>query len=162
MATYRVIGKGEEGKHFDDNARDSVIAYCLQKKKTPHHLFGGRAINIENAAFEMDTLSSLYNNNEKVRLRHSVISFDSSDHINLKGIEGFAKAAVNYFGDRYQIIYSVHEDTEHYHVHLVMNQVSYLDGRKYTGTRKEHYDFINYMRSYTKPYGISFNPVSED
>ena len=164
MATYRVIGKGEHNKYFDNNARQDVIAYCFQPNKTTHSYTGGRAVNIDRAAqaaFETNTLAQLYNNDDRVRLRHSVISFDTSENITPNQAAEIADAAIRYFGDKYQILYSVHEDAEHIHAHIVMNQVSFLDGRKYQGTRKEHYDFINYMKNVVRPYGIDFIPVSD-
>ena len=61
---------------------------------------------------------------KQVRLRHSVISFDEGDHITAAQAAEIAEQAVRYFGDQYQILYSVHEDAEHIHAHVVMNQVS--------------------------------------
>ena len=161
MAIYRVIGKGEDNKYFDDRARDDVIEYCLREAKTPHTYLGGRAVNIDNAAFEMTSLAQFYGNDEKVRLRHSIISFDDTDNISPAQAAEIAEDAVKYFGDEHQVLYSVHEDANHVHIHMVMNQVSYLDGHKYRGTKKEHYDFINYMKNIVRPYGIDFTPVSD-
>lgn len=161
MATYRVIGKGESNKYYDNDARRDVIAYCLQELKTPHSYIGSRAVNIDNAVSEMNALARLYDNDERVRLRHSIISFDTSEHITPTQAAEIADAAIRYFGDEYQILYSVHEDAAHVHAHIVMNQVSYQDGHKYRGTRKEHYDFINYMKRVIQPYGASFIPVND-
>jgi hypothetical protein len=163
MATYKVIGKSEDGKYFDSQAREDVIAYCLQGKKTPHSYIGSRAVNIEQAAMEMETLAQLYNNDTKVRLRHSIISFDTSENITYAQAAEIADAAIRYFGDEYQILYSIHEDTDHVHAHIVMNQVSYIDGHKYYGTKAQHHGFIDYMRKVVRPYGISsFIPVSDN
>lgn len=161
MATYRVIGKGEAKKYYDDDARRDVIAYCLREDKTPHSYIGDRAVNVDNAVSEMNALARLYDNDERVRLRHSIISFDTSENITPAQAAEIADAAICYFGDEYQILYSVHEDAAHVHAHIVMNQVSYQDGHKYRGTRKEHYDFIQYMEHVVLPYGISFIPVND-
>lgn len=161
MATYKVVGKGEDKKYFDDSALSDVISYVLRDSKTPHANYGSRAVNIENAAFEMNTLAELYSKDNGVRLRHSVISFDSGDHISLVQAAWIAEQAIRYFGDQYQILYGVHEDAAHIHAHIVMNQVSYIDGHKYQGTRKQHYDFINYMKGIVRPYKIPFTPVSD-
>ena len=34
MATFKVIGKGEDGKYFDDLALKDVINYVLNPQKT--------------------------------------------------------------------------------------------------------------------------------
>ena len=43
-----------------------------------------------------------------------------------------------------------------------MNQVSYVDGKKYSGTKKEYYDFIYYLKDICAEYDISFIPVTRD
>ena len=161
MATYRVIGKGEYNKYCDDDARRDVIDYCLKKSKIPHAYIGARAVNINNAAFEMTALAKVYDKDERVRLRHSIISFDKSEHITASQAAEIADKAIRFFGDRHQIIYAVHEDAEHVHIHMVMNQVSFRDGKKYHGTKKDHYDFVKYMKNEVRPYGINFIPVSD-
>lgn len=162
MAVYKVVGKGENGKYFDDQALHDVISYALRDNKTPNAYVGSRAVNIDNAEFEMSTLTQLYNKDKGVRLRHSIISFDTEDKISPAQAARIAEAAIQYFGSAHQIIYSVHEDAAHVHAHIVMNQVSYIDGHKYQGTRKEHYDFISYMNGIVRHYGIPFVPVSDN
>ena len=162
MATYKVAGKGEDQKYFDDHARHNVISYVLRENKTPHSYCGSRAVNIDNAEFEMNTLAKLYNKDEGVRLRHSIISFDTNDNISPAQASEIGEKAIRFFGDQHQILYSVHEDAAHVHIHIVMNQVSYIDGHKYQGTKKEHYDFINYMKGVVRPYMIPFVPVSDN
>lgn len=162
MAAYKVIGKGENGKYFDDKAWHDVISYALRESKTPNSYVGSRAVNIDNAEPEMSILARLYNKTKGVHLRHSIISFDESDNITSAEAAKIAAAAIQYFGDQYQIIYSIHEDAAHVHAHIVMNQVSYTDGHKYQGTKKEYYGFINYMNGIVQPYGIPFVPVSDN
>lgn len=162
MATYKVIGKGQDGKYFDDAARRDVINYCQQEYKTPSALMGSRAVSLGNAAFEMETIARLYNNDHKLRLRHSIISFDERDHISPAQAAQIAEAAIRYFGNEFQVLYAIHEDAGHIHAHIVMNQVSYVDGHKYHGSRAEYYAFVGYMKTVVRPYHILFIPVSGD
>ena len=159
MATYKVIGLGQDGKYMDDYSREDVIAYILRNDKTPHHCIGSAAVNVYHALQEMTLLAQAFHKDTGLRLRHSVISFENCERIGLKEAEQIARLAIAYYGGAYQIIYAVHEDAEHLHIHLVMNSVSYLDGKKYHGDKKDYYGFINYMRSVVRPYGIPFYPV---
>lgn len=138
MATYKVIGKGQNGKYTDDAARESVISYCMTPCKVKHGCMGSRAVDLEHAAEEMQWLANLYHNDKRVRLRHCVISLGNKERISLEDAREIAEYAIDFFGRDYQIIYCIHEDTEQLHIHTVMNQVSYQDGRKYSGTRKQH------------------------
>ena len=77
MATFKVIGRGQDGKYMDDYAREDVIAYVLQNDKTPHHCIGGAAVNVYNALQEMTLLARPFHKDTGLRLRHSVISFEN-------------------------------------------------------------------------------------
>ena len=162
MATFKVIGKGEDGKYFDNDAFNDVINYVFSDYKIPHKCIGGYGVHIENAAEQMEIVTSVYNKNSGVRLRHFIISFSDADCISLPEAYQIADAAARYFADRHQIIFAIHEDTFHLHIHFVMNQVSYIDGLKYSGKKSEHYDFIYYMWNVCSQYGIDFIPVSDE
>ena len=159
MATFKVIGLGQDGKYMDDYSREDVIAYVLRNDKTPHHCIGGAAVNVYNAFQEMTLLAQAFYKDSGLRLRHSVISFENSENIGINEVDQIARHAIAYYSGAYQIIYAVHEDAEHLHIHLVMNSVSYLDGKKYHGDKKDYYGFINYMKSVVGSYGIPFYPV---
>ena len=161
MATFKVIGKGEDGKYFDDLALKNAINYILNPIKAKSRMIGAYGVQIEYAAQQMEFVSRAYNNYDKLRLRHFIISFADNDCILPCDAIYIAQRAAEFYANRYQIIFGIHEDADHLHVHFVMNQVSYLDGRKYSGSKKEHYDFVNYMKDVCYSFGIDFIPVSE-
>ena len=161
MATFKVIGKGEDGKYFDDRALNNVINYVLDPIKAKSRMIGAYGVQVEFAAQQMELVSRAYNNYDKLRLRHFIISFADNDCILSCDAIYIAQRAAEFYANRYQIIFGIHEDADHLHVHFVMNQVSYLDGRKYSGSKKEHYDFVNYMKDVCYSFGIDFIPVSE-
>lgn len=162
MATFKVIGKGQDGKYFDDNALTDVINYVFKEHKIPHKYIDGYGVHIENAAEQMEIVASVYNKSSGLRLRHSIISFSDEDNILLPEAYQIANIAASFYTKHYQIIFAVHEDTYHPHIHLVMNQVSFVDGHKYLGKKSEHYDFVNYMKNVCRQYGIDFIPVSDN
>lgn len=50
-----------------------------------------------------------------------------------------------YYAGRFQIVYSVHEDTDNLHIHFVLNTVSYVDGKKFTESPAELWRFKEYV-----------------
>ena len=138
-----------------------MINYVLNPEKTKSHLVGAYGVLIEYAVQQMEFVSKAYNNYDKVRLRYYIIRFETTDGLSPCKTYEIAHRAAAFFANRYQIVFGIHEDADHLHVHFVMNQVSYLDGRKYSGSKKEHYDFINYMKDVCYSFGIDFIPVSE-
>ena len=147
-------------KYHDDDALDAVISYCIQDYKTPSMLIGGYGVNLSQAAFEMHRLSSAYGKDNGLRLRHMILSFSDQElkRMGTRALEivfRITDYAARYYGYEYQIIYAVHEDTDHLHSHLVMNTVNYQTGKKYRGDKKDYYSFLGYLGRFLKiQYGM--------
>ena len=59
-----------------------------------------------------------------------------------------AYAICTYFVDSYQIIFGIHRD-ERWHIHFVMNSVSYVDGRRYPGRESDDRRLAEYIHVLT-------------
>ncbi len=148
MATYSVAGIGEHKKYFDENAYLDTISYITQHGCAPY-TGGANISSVENAAAEMKTTATFFGKNSGKRVRHSVLSFSESEHITPEQANEFAKQIIQYYAPEYQIVYAVHSNTENTHLHFVMNQISFTDGHRYAGKKKDYYDFQRYMKSVT-------------
>lgn len=151
MAIYRVINSA--GKYHDSHSCRDVIRYATSPEKTkPNGIFGG-AVLPENTADAMEGVARVYRKDSGVHLRHSVLSFAPEEGVSVADAKAIAKEAIKYYRSDYQIIAAVHEDTDHPHIHFVMNTVSYRDGAKYHGEKKDYYAFQQYMNEIVRPYG---------
>ena len=159
MAVFRVVNK--TGKYHDDTALMNVITYCCNPIKIKSGLVGGHAVNPQYAIYEMEKVAKLCDKNRGLRLRHMYLSFDLTELQNSCGAYLIAYQAAMFYGLDYQIIFCVHEDTEHINVHFVMNSVSYRSGLKYQGTKKDYYDFQNHLRTILREYGIGLMVLKE-
>lgn len=146
------------GKYHDEDAVETVVNYCLCPDKTPHHFIGGYGVNLKQAGYEMNRLAEAFDKDHGVRLRHMVLSFSQTEQRQLSlerdGVNSclneIAQYAIAYYGHEYQILYAVHEDTRHSHIHMVMNTVNYKTGKKYAGRKEDYYNFQNYLKSFLK------------
>lgn len=144
-------------KYHDDSALEDVISYCIKPNKIPHGFLGGFGINLNQPAFEMERLAKAYGKERGLRLRHMILSFSKEEtkrfrqHA-LDNIKKIADYAALYYAMEYQIIYAIHEDTDQYHIHFVMNTVSFLDGAKYRGEKEDYYRFQEYLRTFLREY----------
>ena len=124
-------------KYHDDEALEMVISYCQDTAKTGGQYIGGFGVNVAQAAYEMNLLAWTYGANKGLRLRHWILAF-SSDKVKQFGsnvypmLDHIARQAAAYYGSQYQIIYAIHMDRDHPHIHFVMNTVSFEDGKKYS------------------------------
>ena len=168
MAVIKFITKNPEDsiyteKYKDDKAIATVSEYIFKPYKA-QECIGGWAVNPHNALYEMELLSALYHQREGVRLRHWMISFTEYEAERLasvgrcsqmKAIYDLSRLLSFYYANRHQIVFAVHNDSNMMNAHFVMNNVSYVDGRKYTGTYKEYHDYINYCRTQMEQFGIT-------
>ena len=137
MATVKFLNAA--GKYGDPGARAAVIAYITQKEKTPHGYVGAAAVDLTCAAQQMQAVAESFKKDNKVRIRHFVVSFYPGE-IKGPGQANFVALMLSSeLAQRYQCVYAVHEDTDHVHFHIVFNPVSYVDGHKYSGSKEEHH-----------------------
>ncbi len=150
MATYEVIGVGEYAKYFDEQAYQNTVQYVLNREHTAY--CGGANIeDLNSAAEEMEAVAVQYGKNSGKRVRHSVLSFSRAEEerISPQVANFYAKRIVEYYAPEYQIIYGVHNNTDNLHIHFLMNQISYVDGHRYAGKKKDYYGFQKHIRNVT-------------
>lgn len=148
MATYKVIGIGQRGKFFDDRAYQDAASYIFNPSKAS--FIGGAGISSAyTAAEEMRETAIEFGKNKGKRIRHSVLSFDDRDHVTPEQANDYALQIIQHYAPEYQIIYSVHTNTDNPHIHFVMNQISHVDGHRYAGKKRDYYDFQRHMKRVT-------------
>lgn len=148
MANYKVVGVGQHGKYFDDRAYQNVIAYDVRPGKAA--FIGGAGISSVNAAAqEMQDSAYRFGKNKGKRIRHSILSFAKDENITPAQANEFAQEIIKFYAPQFQIIYGVHTDTDVLHIHFAMNQVSFIDGHRYEGKKKDYYNFMKHMRKVT-------------
>ena len=124
---------------------NNVIEYAVNKSKTEQRLFQ-ESLNctIDNAYNEMMDSKRRWQKTGGVVGYHFIQSFKpgevTAEQAHAIGIE-FAKRC---FGDRFQVVIGTHLDKAHYHNHIVVNSVSYLDGKKYHISPADYYNKIRY------------------
>ena len=110
----------------------------------------------------MQTVSAAYGQDRGIRLRHWIISFEKGELPDAWHANQFAQMACRFYAYTYQIVYSVHEDAGHLHIHFVMNMISYLDGTRYGGKKKDFYDYLHDLHEIAKASGIEIIRVKDD
>lgn len=152
MAVLKVVH--EPKKYHDSSAYQNVLSYCLNLEKTPSGLIGGRNIDTDHAAEEMETISKAFGKTDKTKVRHFILSFSPREHMNPAEVAKIADQVAGFYSDRYQIVFAVHEDTDHPHIHFVINHVNFRDGRHYHGTKQDFYGLQSCIKKILKPYGL--------
>lgn len=122
-----------KGTFADLNALYDVTSYAINDKKNPGHtvLWTGsfNVFNIIRAGEEFLHVKRYYNSFGSKLVRHFLVSFDDKDYITPPEAYLIASQICAFWADRFQVVYGVHTDTKHLHVHFVVNTTSFVDGK---------------------------------
>ena len=142
----------------DKTGLDNVLEYAMDKDKIrgEHKLYES-AVNCdkETAFQDMMKTKTHFGKTDKVQGYHIIQSFKpgevTSEQAHQIGIE-FAQSC---FG-KYEAVIGTHLDKNHLHNHVVVNSVSFIDGRKYRNNFKDYYgDIRGISDALCKEYGLS-------
>lgn len=108
-----------------------AINYITQEGKTEEQLISGKDCMPESATDEMKATKEQFNKTEGRQYYHYVQSFSKEENITPQKAHEIALewAEKNFKG--YEVLIATHKDREHIHSHLIVNSVSFEDGRKY-------------------------------
>lgn len=158
MATLKTAN--QKGKYHDFDAKKDTISYILNPYKAIHGYVGGVGVCAECPSESMEIISEQFGKAQGVQVRHYIVSFAPDE---LRDPEIACKIAQEiscYIGRKYQVIYAVHENTPHLHIHLIANTVSYIDGNRWGGTYAEFFPLKNTMSAILRKYNINLQYVS--
>ena len=136
------ILKIKNESYANNDAIENLVQYIQRSGYT-----GGLAVDIENAAEHMQKVKEIWYKTEGRQARHFIVAFSDYEFPTIDEAISYGYSISQYYAERFQILFSVHTDTDHIHLHFVMNTVSYVDGRKYSGGLSDYLSFRNYIQS---------------
>lgn len=140
MAVFKVMPE----KYQNKDAVEKTIRYITGNNNAPEDKVlsvGGLGVdyeNFQNAIEQFKITKSVYHKEDKRQVLHMVVSFDDGREKSLQesDIEELSYQIGRLLSrESYQIIWGIHRNTGHTHIHYIINSVSYETGEKY---RMEH------------------------
>ena len=112
-----------------------IVAYLTKEEKTEKKLISGKDCSPGSIVQEFRATKELYDKTGGVQYHHMIQSFSPKDNITAaKAHElGLELAEKKFKG--HEVFVVTHRDKEHIHNHLVINSVSFEDGKKYQSNR---------------------------
>lgn len=120
---------------------DAGITYATNPEKTEQHFFTS-ALNCEScetAYAEMQATKQRFGKLGGVIGYHFIQSFAPSEVTPEQAHAIGVAFAQRLFGDRYEVVVGTHLDKAHLHNHVVVNSVSFVDGKKYHSSPGSYY-----------------------
>ena len=149
--------------HFINNKTQTaggmknVLNYVSRKEKTvseDKRFVTGVNCSPETALDEMTATKNLYHKPDGRLYHHLVQSFPSGYEIEPELAHKIAvELAEKAFG-KYEVVVATHIDREHIHNHLVMNSVSFEDGKKYHSNKESVEQLMKLSDEICQRYGV--------
>ena len=149
--------------HFINNKTQTaggmknVLSYVSRKEKTvseDKHFVTGVNCSPETALDEMTATKNLYHKPDGRLYYHLVQSFPSGYEIEPELAHKIAvELAEKAFG-KYEVVVATHIDREHIHSHLVLNSVSFEDGKKYHSNKESVEQLMKLSDEICQRYGV--------
>lgn len=92
--------------------------------------------DLEKAASRLEQSQAYLGKDSGRRINHLIVSFPETVQ-DEKIVYIAAERLADLLGEEYALLYGVHQDTDHLHIHFAMNTVSYRTGKKFHANRKE-------------------------
>ena len=113
--------------------------YVENDNKTDRQVFvGGINCSRQNAYAEMIAVQRRFGLRGKVVGYHGIQSFREGEVTPEQAFEIGKEAARRMWGDKYQVLVTVHLNTDNVHCHFVVNPVSFKDGAKFKNKIGDH------------------------
>ena len=164
MAISKILYIGDCGSGYAGKHLKQALDYIVEDYKTGQ----GRWVSSLNcqpdSAYEqMRQTKVQFDKTDKGQGYHLIISFAEGEVDAETAFEVIGKFAKEYLGADYEAVYSVHDNTDHVHGHIIFNSVSFRTGIKY---RYEKGDWAKKIQPITnrlcEEYGLSTIEISED
>lgn len=146
----------------------TIINYAAKdaKKEKDDTLFCGIncADNPSIAAYQMRQTKAYHNKLDGRQYKHYVLSFAEGE-ITVSNAKDYAKElAAKCFGDKFEVAVGVHVNSagKKIHAHLVVNSVSFRDGKKLHFSKSDLENFKNINDKIAKNYGLKIIDRSKE
>ena len=147
--------KTTDRRYLDDDLY-AALSYAENDNKTDRKMYvGGINCSKQNAYSEMIAVQRRFGLRGKVVGYHGIQSFVAGEVTAEQAFEIGKATARKMWGDRYQVLVTVHLNTDNVHCHFVVNSVSFKDGTKFQNKIGDHKELRRVSDEICREHGLS-------
>ena len=147
--------KTTDRRYLDDDLY-AALSYAENDNKTDRKMYvGGINCSKQNAYSEMIAVQRRFGLRGKVVGYHGIQSFREGEVTPEQAFEIGKATARRMWGDRYQVLVTVHLNTDNVHCHFVVNPVSFKDGTKFQNKIGDHKELRRVSDEICREHGLS-------
>ena len=142
-------------RYLDSDLYDT-LKYAANDAKTDRTVFvAGINCSKQNAYGEMVAVQKRFGTRGSVVAYHGIQSFRAGEVTPETAFEIGKETARRMWGDRYQVLVTVHLNTENIHCHFVVNPISFQDGSKFQNKIGDHKELRKISDAICREHGLS-------
>ena len=152
------VSNPEKTEYTDDELQGlyDVMNYTMQDYKTEkQHYVSGINCDPDMARQQMTETKRRFDKLDGIVAFHAYHSFSPGEVTPELAHKIGVELAEKMWGDRFEVIVATHLDREHIHNHLVLNSVSFFDGKKYNGCKESYRQLRETSDDLCREYGLS-------
>ena len=147
--------KTTDRRYLDDDLY-AALSYAENDNKTDRKMYvGGINCSKPNAYSEMIAVQRRFGLRGKVVGYHGIQSFREGEVTPEQAFEIGKATARKMWGDRYQVLVTVHLNTDNVHCHFVVNPVSFKNGTKFQNKIGDHKELRRVSDEICREHGLS-------
>lgn len=147
--------KTTDRRYLDDDLY-AALSYAENDNKTDRKMYvGGINCSKQNAYAEMISIQRRFGLRSTVVGYHGIQSFREGEVTPEQAYEIGKATARKMWGDRYQVLVTVHLNTDNAHCHFVVNPVSFKDGSKFKNKIGDHKELRKISDEICREHGLS-------
>ena len=131
-----------------------VFNYVLDKEKTDDTLIAGKDCMTETAQKEFEMVKHRFGKTEGRTYFHIVQSFSPEDDITPYEANNLGFEFAGFF-EGYQVLVVTHTNREHLHNHIIVNSVSFKDGKKLHMEKADLQALKEHSNKLCRKYGLT-------
>ena len=132
----------------------SALSYAENDDKTDKQMFvAGINCSKQNAYAEMVSVQKRFGMKGKVVAYHGIQSFKPGEVTPLEAFEIGKETARRMWGDEYQVLVTVHLNTQSTHCHFIVNPCSFKNGKKFKNKIGDHLELRKVSDEVCREYG---------
>ena len=153
--------KTTDRRYLDDDLY-AALSYAENDNKTDRKMYvGGINCSKQNAYAEMIAVQRRFGLRGKVVGYHGIQSFREGEVTPEQAFEIGMETARRMWCDKYQVLVTVHLNTDNVHCHFVVNPVSFKDGTKFQNKIGDHKELRKVSDEICQEHGLSVLENSE-
>ena len=147
--------KTTDRRYLDDDLY-AALSYAENDNKTDCKMYvGGINCSKQNAYAEMIAVQRRFGLRGKVVGYHGIQSFREGEVTAEQAFEIGKETARRMWCDKYQVLVTVHLNTDNVHCHFVVNPVSFKDGTKFQNKIGDHKELRKVSDAICREHGLS-------